>query len=110
MLIGSAWTESWYRGWTTFAHGRSMSPSPNCGASPRGPNEYVGAFARGEPPTAFSRIQASALLRRILTARGGKEVRDLAITHACFANLRLNLECVPKILDSSADFPAGDSS
>jgi thioredoxin reductase (NADPH) len=46
------------------------------------PNDYVWIFAGGEPPTAFLKKIGIGFGPQDMTAVGGKEVRELALTHA----------------------------
>jgi thioredoxin reductase/Pyruvate/2-oxoacid:ferredoxin oxidoreductase delta subunit len=52
------------------------------GSSQRIPNDYVWVFAGGEPPTAFLKKIGIGFGPQDLTTEGGKEVRELAVTHA----------------------------
>jgi len=52
------------------------------GSSQRIPNDYVWVFAGGEPPTAFLKKIGIGFGPQDLTTEGGKEVRELAFTHA----------------------------
>jgi thioredoxin reductase (NADPH) len=46
------------------------------------PNDYVWIFAGGDPPTAFLKKIGIGFGPQDMTAQGGKEVRELALTHA----------------------------
>ena len=52
------------------------------GSSQRIPNDYVWIFARGEPPAAFLIKIGIGFGPQDLTTRGGKQARELALTHA----------------------------
>jgi thioredoxin reductase (NADPH) len=46
------------------------------------PNDYVWIFAGGDPPTAFLKKIGIGFGPQDLTSEGGKQVRELALTHA----------------------------